>query len=90
MHVADVRDCWVTCTVLSLRAAVLEPGTQLGKYEVLRMLGHGSSGTTYQARGPDGEQVAVKAVSLRSSSGWKQVRCGAGSQSSLGPAHSIA
>ena len=53
----------------SRRPADFAPGTLLGgKYEVLELLGRGSSGVTYRCRntaGGDGGEVAIKCLSLR-------------------------
>ncbi|KAK9809971.1 hypothetical protein WJX72_002794 [[Myrmecia] bisecta] len=51
-----------------------KPGDVLGgKYTVQEVLGRGSTGVTYKAKEPDGKVVAVKALSLRSMSDWKQL-----------------
>lgn len=45
-----------------------------GMYEIQKVLGSGSSATTYQARVRDtGQLVAVKALSLAAMRGWKQL-----------------
>ncbi|EIE21372.1 kinase-like protein [Coccomyxa subellipsoidea C-169] len=44
-----------------------------GKYTVLEVMGRGSNGVTYKAEGPDGKTVAVKALSLRRMTDWKQL-----------------
>ncbi|CAD7697189.1 unnamed protein product [Ostreobium quekettii] len=51
------------------------PGDILGDgYKVLGLMGRGSSGVTYKAEGPDGTVVAVKTLSLRAMSDWKQLQ----------------
>ncbi|CAL5229641.1 g13005 [Coccomyxa viridis] len=50
------------------------PGDMLGgRYTVVSVLGRGSTGVTYRAEGPDGTSVAVKALSLRRMTNWKQL-----------------
>lgn len=44
-----------------------------GRYTVLQELGSGSTSTTYKARAPDGSIVALKAMSFRSMTDWKQL-----------------
>eukprot|EP00884_Botryococcus_braunii_P014903 jgi/Botrbrau1/23413/Bobra.0051s0057.2 len=44
-----------------------------GKYVIEEVLGRGGSATTYKARAPDRSLVAVKALSLRTMRGWKQL-----------------
>ncbi|MCO5599422.1 hypothetical protein L7F22_053525 [Adiantum nelumboides] len=44
-----------------------------GKYKILSLLGQGGLATTYEAEGLDGERVALKAISLRSIKGWKEL-----------------
>ncbi|CAK0784475.1 hypothetical protein CVIRNUC_007679 [Coccomyxa viridis] len=51
-----------------------QPGDVLGgKYKVQGVMGRGSNGVTYRAEGPDGQVVAVKALSLRRMTDWKQL-----------------
>lgn len=44
-----------------------------GRYTVLQELGSGSTSTTYKARTPDGTVVALKAMSFRAMTDWKQL-----------------
>lgn len=55
--------------------ATFEPGHVLGggKYTVVEVLGAGSNAVAYRARRPDGSEVALKALSLRSLRDWKQL-----------------
>jgi hypothetical protein len=46
-----------------------------GKYTIVGVLGQGGAGTTYEAKTPDGEVVALKALSLRNMRGWKVCSC---------------
>ncbi len=44
-----------------------------GRYTIEGVLGSGSSATTYRARSAGGEEVAIKALSLRGLRDWKQL-----------------
>eukprot|EP00250_Pteridium_aquilinum_P028229 c3680_g1_i1 orf=69-1712(+) len=44
-----------------------------GKYKIIGILGQGGVATTYEAETQDGERVALKAMSLRSIKGWKEL-----------------
>lgn len=44
-----------------------------GRYTVLQELGPGSTSTTYKARAADGSVVALKAMSFRAMTDWKQL-----------------
>ena len=66
----------------------LPPGTRLGSYEILRVLGRGGFGVTYAARviGQPGQMVAIKEwfprdMCLRGRSGQVETRQGADRQS---------
>ncbi|KAG2424567.1 hypothetical protein HXX76_014447 [Chlamydomonas incerta] len=56
-------------------AAVMAPGRVLagGKYTIEEVLGAGSNAVAYRARRPDGSEVALKSLSLRSLRDWKQL-----------------
>ncbi|GBF99745.1 serine threonine kinase [Raphidocelis subcapitata] len=58
-----------------LRPASLDPGTVVaGKYTIESQLGAGANAVTYRARvNATGEQVAIKAMSLRGLRDWKQL-----------------
>lgn len=43
------------------------------KYQIIGILGQGGVATTYEAETPDRERVALKAMSLRSLKGWKEL-----------------
>lgn len=42
----------------------LRPGTRVGPYELVRMLGEGGMGSVHEARSPHGPNVALKVVSM--------------------------
>eukprot|EP00198_Chlamydomonas_reinhardtii_P000872 XP_001690207.1 predicted protein [Chlamydomonas reinhardtii] len=56
-------------------AVVMAAGRVLGggKYTIEEVLGAGSNAVAYRARRPDGSEVALKALSLRSLRDWKQL-----------------
>ncbi|KAI5075204.1 hypothetical protein GOP47_0009280 [Adiantum capillus-veneris] len=44
-----------------------------GKYKIISLLGQGGVATTYEAEMLNGDRVALKAMSLRSIKGWKEL-----------------
>ncbi|KAJ7527117.1 hypothetical protein O6H91_16G038000 [Diphasiastrum complanatum] len=44
-----------------------------GKYKIIRVLGQGGLGTTYEAEVESGDTFALKAMSLRNMKGWKDL-----------------
>lgn len=52
----------------------LEPDQQIGRFRVVRKLGSGGQGQTFEAEDPElGSRVAIKALSMESVAEWKAV-----------------
>jgi ankyrin repeat protein len=52
---------------------IIEPGSKMGDYCLLDVLGEGNSGITYRAKALDGTIVALKILALRGTENWKLV-----------------